>query len=292
MPRPTRRMMASAVAVCATAALAAWLYPSAGSGGMVYAAPGGEPLTLHLDYPPNRGPRCPVILFAPHRGDWGPSARNDSRCRTLIEGLNRRGYAVATAQYRQAGVHHFPAQIADGKRAVRWLRANADRLGLAGERIGAVGVSAGGYGVCMLGTAEARGGCDEPGENAVSARVHAVAALGAPTDLASRTWPRTTEQIYIRPYLGMAYYDDPELYARASPLTRVTSDAPPFLLFHSTDDRLVPVDQARTFADKLRRAGVSVELIEEGGAEHVWGGERLVRTVDRLGVFFDQHLRP
>ncbi len=89
----------------------------------------------------------------------------------------------------------------------------------------------------------------------------------------------------------MTLAENPELHERASPGTYVTPDDPPFLLVHSAGDALVPVAQSRAFAATLRRAGVPVELVEEDGTLHVWGGERLDRTLERVGAFLDQHLR-
>ncbi|MBP3955780.1 alpha/beta hydrolase [Gemmata sp. G18] len=284
-----RRRTTVIVVLTASAALAAWLCaPSAGAG-FVYASPNGKPLHLDIDYPTGPGPH-PVVLFAPHRGDWGPSFKRDDRCHRMVTALTRRGYAVATVHYRLVGEHQFPAQIEDGKSAVRWLRANAAQLGLVTDRIGAVGVSAGGYGVCMLGTTGPGDGFDPPGEDATAARVQAVVALGAPADLTTAVSP-VVEHQYLRPFLGARFADDPARYTRASPGTYASPDDPPFLLIHSAGDALIPVAQPRAFANKLRGAGVPVELVEEEGVVHVWGGERLDRTLERVGTFLDRHLR-
>jgi acetyl esterase/lipase len=42
-------------------------------------------------------------------------------------------------------------------------------------------------------------------------------------------------------------------YIAASPVTRVSTDAPPFFVLHGRNDSLVPVEQARGFVDKLRQ---------------------------------------
>ena len=47
---------------------------------------------------------------------------------------------------------HLSRRVDDVKAAVRWLRANAQRLKIDPERIGAVGDSAGGHLSMMLGT--------------------------------------------------------------------------------------------------------------------------------------------
>ncbi|MDY3554436.1 alpha/beta hydrolase [Gemmata sp. JC717] len=289
-PAVTRHRAAVLAVVCGAGVLAAWLAWPAPDRGMVYAAPGGTPLTLEIDYPAGPGPH-PVVLFAPHRGDWDGSFKREDRCRILVKALTRAGYAVATIHYRLIGEHRFPAQIQDGKAAVRWLRANAGRLRLAADRVGAIGVSAGGYGVCMLGTTGPGDGFDDLGEDPAAGRVQAVVALGAPVDWTGGEWSAFVEAHYLRPFLGKTFAEDPALYARASPGAYATSDDPPVLLVHSAHDQLVPVAQARAFAAKLRRAGVTVELVEEAGADHVWGGPRLENTLTSVVKFLDANLR-
>jgi len=107
--------------------------------------------------------------------------------------------------------------------------------------------------------------------------VQAEEAMGAPVDWTARRWSDLTEQVYLRPFWAF-YAENPGLYVRASTGTYATPDDPPFLLFHSTDDRVVQVEQSRTFAAKLKRAGVPVELVEEKGGDHIWAGAKLERA--------------
>ena len=65
--------------------------------------------------------------------------------------LAERGYVAATASYRLAPRHQFPAAVEDVKAAVRFLRANANKYGIDTDRIGAMGGSAGGHLVLFLG---------------------------------------------------------------------------------------------------------------------------------------------
>jgi acetyl esterase/lipase len=210
----------------------------------------------------------------------------------LYEKLTAHGYAVATLHYRQPGKYRFPSQVEDGKAAVRWLRANADRYGLEARRIGVVGVSSGGYGACLLGTTGPEDGFEGCSDNAEqSSRVQAVACIGVPADLAVKTWPDRLESLFLWPLLGARYEDAPELYEQASPGSYASPDDPPFLLFHSSEDCMVPVEMARGFAARLRSAGVAVELVEAPGVEHVWGGAKLERALEQTLTFFDRHLR-
>jgi dipeptidyl aminopeptidase/acylaminoacyl peptidase len=48
--------------------------------------------------------------------------------------------------------------------------------------------------------------------------------------------------------------DDRPRWEQASTITHVGPDAPPFFVLHGTNDSLVPVEQARTFVDELRKA--------------------------------------
>jgi acetyl esterase/lipase len=296
MTPPSWFRLALALGAVLLTTLAAWsCCPSAERTDLVYAIAEGVPLTLDLDYPtPSRPPPHPVVLFAPPDGEWPRVLKYEPRCRMLLDHLTRHGYAVATVHYRLPGKYRFPAQVEDGKAAVRWLRVNADRYGLDTHRIGAVGVSSGGYGVCMLGTTDAKDGFEGAGGNTEqSSRVQAVVSLGTPADFADGFWPERLESLYLRPFLGACYAEAPERYARASPGAYATPDDPPFLLFHSRNDLVVPVELARTFADRLRRAGVPVTLVEdEEGIEHVWTGARLERAIEQTLRFLDRHLRP
>ena len=65
--------------------------------------------------------------------------------------LARRGYSCFAIDYRLAPKHKSPAQIDDCRDAVRWIRQHASRYKTDPGRIGAIGYSAGGHLVAMLG---------------------------------------------------------------------------------------------------------------------------------------------
>ncbi|OWK37778.1 alpha/beta hydrolase [Fimbriiglobus ruber] len=263
--------------------------------GLVYTTPaGGDPLTLDIDYPlAARGP-LPVVVFVPHDPNWHPDFKQEDRIRLAIEVFTRAGYAVATIHYRSPGKTPFPGPIQDGKAAVRFLRANASKYGLAADRIGVMGASAGGYGACMLGTTGPADGFDPPdGPADVSCRVQAVAALAAPVDLTKKTWPDLAEKMYLRPFLGAGYDENPAAYRKASPGTYATPDDPPFLLLHSPSDGVVNIAHSRAFADQLKRGGVEVVLTElsSGVTVHIAKGQELEQTIQQVVPFFDKYLK-
>jgi acetyl esterase/lipase len=56
---------------------------------------------------------------------------------------------------------------------------------------------------------------------------------------------------------------------QASPLTHVSADDAPHLLIHGAEDEVIPVSQAERLAEKLREAGVPVELLKLPGGTHM-----------------------
>ena len=82
--------------------------------------------------------------------------------------------------------------------------------------------------------------------------------------------------------------DDPEAFEAASPILRITEDAPDFFVIHGALDTLVPVEQARLFVERLRAVSKrSVVYAELPGAQHDFDvfpsirSAHVVRAIDR-----------
>ena len=120
---------------------------------VVYGEAGGKPLLLDIYRP--AGPktiRPGVILI--HGGGWVEGDK--SVMREMANSLTKAGYVAISVGYRLAkdDDSRYPAQVDDVRRAVRWVRANANRVGVDPNRLGAFGPSAGGHLVAMLGTTD------------------------------------------------------------------------------------------------------------------------------------------
>lgn len=259
---------------------------------LAYVPGGHERQTLDLFLPdrPAGGEGAeplPVVIWV-HGGGW--RAGSKANCPPLRAGFVQSGYAVASVGYRLTDAAPFPAQIQDCRAAVRWLRAHADEYGLDPNRIGAWGGSAGGHLVALLGTAGDATAWDVGEHKDQSARVQAVCPYYPPTDLPALFGggrPRTAEIAL----LGGSLEEKRELAERASPLTHVTKDDPPFFLLHGEKDRLVPPDQSRTLHAALQRAGVASELKVFPDAAHATAEFHTAETHGAVRAFFDRHLR-
>ena len=245
--------------------------------GLVY-TPGDWPQALAADLyrPQAAGPHPAVVLI--HGGGWTRRSRDDMT--PLAEQLASHGYVVFNISYRFAPAYRFPAQVHDVQQAVRWLRRRAATYDVDPHRIGGMGYSSGAHLAAMVGLLDP----EDPlydGE----ARLQALVLGGAPMDLRDYS-----SGDLVPDFLGTADGNDP-VYRRASPVTHVSADDPPTLLYHGGLDLLVRPRYARAAYAALQAAQVPAELYIHPLREHVsmfvWGGGAEAAAV----AFFDRHLR-
>src|SRR5262245_12868637 len=115
---------------------------------VVYGKTGEVELKQNLAKPKDAAGKLPCVLVI-HGGGW--AAGNKEGHNNLTWEFAKRGFVSATIGYRLAPKFLFPAQIEDVKCAVRYLRANAEKLNIDPEKLGAVGFSAGAHLSMMLG---------------------------------------------------------------------------------------------------------------------------------------------
>lgn len=239
---------------------------------LVYAVVDGQALALDL-YRPAADGDVPVVLYL-HGGGYRAGDKADDEAR--LTGLAGQGIAVASANYRLVPNATYPAQIHDGKGAIRWLRGHGSAHGLATANIGMWGASAGGYLASMIGLSA--GDPDLEGavgsDLAESSSVQAVVTWFSPTDLIAnsrRTW---LEKLVLADPAENGLFGRDEIavddeYVRASsPCERVTPVGPPFLIAAGDRDRIVAESQGRTLHDALVRHGVDSTYMLVGGAGH------------------------
>jgi acetyl esterase/lipase len=250
--------------------------------------------TLDLYVPPG-ATNAPLVVWI-HGGGWQNGSKENCRALPLLE----HGYAVASINYRLSQQAVFPAQIEDCKAAIRWLRSQAGRPGVAIDRIGVWGSSAGGHLVSLLGTSGDVAAFDTGPLTNVSSRVQAVCNWFGPSDFtlmdeqagAGGSIRHNSPNSPEAKLLGGPVPERRDLAALASPIKHVTPDDPPFLHMHGDQDNLVPVGQSKLLHETLKQAGVQSELVILAGAGH--GGPEFEKPEVQAAVlgFFDRHLKP
>jgi acetyl esterase/lipase len=253
--------------------------------------PGGherQKLDLYL---PRDGQNWPLVVWI-HGGAW--QGGNKERPPALP--LLRRGYAVASINYRLSQHATFPAQLEDCKAAIRWLRAYADEYGYDAERIGVWGASAGGHLVALLGTTSDVKTFDVGEHLDQSSGVQAVVDFFGPTDFLQINAQAGTESRLDHDapnspesrLIGGPVLDNPEKANRANPITYISDGDPPFLIMHGEEDHTVPIGQSELLDAALQKAGVHSTFRRVPDAGHGFGGPEIARTVRS---FFDEQLK-
>lgn len=264
----------------------------------VFAVRGKRQLLLDVYAPKERGEgSLPVLIFL-FGGGWESGNRHQAARFGLIDYATD-GYVVVTADYRYLTEAVFPAQIADVKAAVRWVRSNAADYGIDAGRIGVIGPSAGGHLAALAGTANRPGELDPEGAAAVPSHVHAVVDYFGPTDFLQGDAhrkpgadPWSAPDSTVSRLIGAPIESAPDKVARANPITFIDGSEPPFLIVHGEDDGLVPLHQSRILHEALLAAGVSSELLVVAGGDHGYGGDFSEdEHFERVRAFFGRHLR-
>ena len=102
---------------------------------VTYCTGGGVPLLMDIYLPAAARPGAPAAIYV-HGGRWIRGDKTEGSGADEIPDLVRRGFVVASINYRLGPRYRFPAQIEDVKCAVRYLRANAAAYHLNPQRIG------------------------------------------------------------------------------------------------------------------------------------------------------------
>ena len=224
-------------------------------------------LKLDLIYPEDgEGKTYPCIVWI-CGGAW---QRMDKAAHLAYLGtLAQEGFVVASVEYRTSNEGTHPMQLCDIKAAIRYLRAYAKRYRINSEKFGVMGESAGGYLTCMA--ALDRDKKLDTGEYLeYSSQVQAACPWYPPTDASHFPYNDVEKAAMSSESLLMGFnvMTHPQEAYENSPVSKVTPDAPPFLLIHGTKDSTVPFSQSEELYDALEAAGCDVTLLALDGAEH------------------------
>lgn len=238
-----------------------------------YATVGQERLELDIIQPTDHDPRTdrrPCLLYI-HGGGWMIRQRQYQGLPIANEFASR-GWIVIRPDYRLSPRNAFPAHLIDVKRAIAWVRENADELGVDPDQIAIAGGSAGGHLAALAALTPDRTDL-QPGFEKTDTSVFAAVPIYGVFDFMNRNGRRATQEML---FLEQAVFrttrrKDPELFRLASPFDQVHADAPPFLVLHGTKDSIAPPEDAPEFAQLLRDAGVQkVVDISLPGAQHAF----------------------
>jgi acetyl esterase len=217
-----------------------------GSRAETYKNASGDDLYLYIFEPKGHDAakdQRPAIVFF-FGGGWvgGSPLQFEQHSRYLAS----RGMIAICADYRvKSRQNATPNQcVADGKSAVRWIRANAKRLGIDPQKIAAGGGSAGGQVAAAAGMTD---GLDDPADKApsISSKPNALVLFNPVYDNGPEGWGHAAAK---------------EWFPQISPAHNITKDDPPAVVFLGTKDNLIPVATAEKFQADMKAAGLKSDL--------------------------------
>ncbi len=232
----------------------------------IYAEDKGRKLDFDI-FSPKVQPKAkrPAIVFA-HGGCWkfGSPSQFHYHANQLAE---KYGFFAVSVDYRLSQEEKFPAGLSDVKCAVRWIRANAERLNIDTEKIAICGGSAGGHLSSMValtpGEYEGDGGFNE------SSHVNAAILFNGEFDMWDLVEKGSlTEAMYL--FMGENALESPDIYDELSSIQKDFSKAPPTLLLHGTKDTCVSHEQSVEYHEKMLSADRYSELELYKNRAHAW----------------------
>lgn len=204
-------------------------------------------------------PRPAIVFF--FGGGWtgGTPAQFEPQSRHLAS----RGMIALVADYRvKSRQDAKPADcVADAKACVRWVRANAGRLGIDPHRLAVGGGSAGGHLAAAVATLP---GLDTAADDkTVSCRPDALVLFNPGTVMAP--FPGLDLKGFGAGLDKARFGCEP---TEISPLHHVTKGLPPTIIFHGKADTTVPYATVEKFTEVMKAAGNRCELVGYEGEKH------------------------
>ncbi|MDO4818778.1 MAG: alpha/beta hydrolase [Prevotella sp.] len=252
--------------------------------------------TLDIYLPKEKKDAYPVVIHIYGSAWFSNSSKGMADLGTICQALLDAGYAVVTPNHRSSMDAKFPAQINDVKAVVRFVRGEAEKYHFDKSFIAISGFSSGGHLASLTGTSakvkELEG--DLGNHTTECSCVNAVCDWSGPIDMfrmncdEPRKWGNTPEEALV----GKDYADEyAPLFKAISPITYIDKNDAPFIIFHGTDDNVVPCCQGQELYDELTKAGVKAEInIVQGGGHgfNMYSKENLQKMVNFLNNIKDE----
>ncbi|MER6910077.1 alpha/beta hydrolase [Streptomyces sp. NPDC000594] len=282
---------------------------------IVYASPtvGGvrHDLKLDLQIPRTKGPK-PLVVYLTGGGFLRANKTNNLAQRTYVA---ERGYAVASIEYRTTRTGStYRDGVADVKSAIRYLRSQADALGIDTDQVAVWGQSAGAYLAAMTGATNGREQFEQGDHLDRSSDVQAVVDQFGTHDLARTAddFDAETRAVYMAPNSSINAYvfgpdstrtvlTDRAANRAADPATYLSRSSAPFILLHGDNDHIISPSQSLIMLDALKAKRVKGTRYVIKGADHgdlpflgdpeagkKWSTQKVMGTITR---FLDRELR-
>lgn len=201
-------------------------------------------LGLKIYYPVSyqKGQSYPTMVFF-FGGGWNAGATKQFEPHALY--FASKDLITVLVDYRVKTRHNTTPfeSLKDAKSAMRYLRKNAQKLGIDANRIIGSGGSAGGHLAAACFTNESINEATD--DIAISAKPNALVLFNPVIDNGKE---------------GYGFERIGERYVEFSPMHNIQKDFPPTIFFLGTKDNLIPVEIAQKFKKKIEEVGSRCDL--------------------------------
>ena len=176
----------------------------------------------------------------------------DREGKEYAEYLNAFGITAFVVYYRR-DPNYFPLPLLDARRAVRFVRANAEKFGIAKDKIAVMGSSAGGHLCALLSTYTEKIAGEGVDEIDLADYMPNAQILCYPVISSDESISHKCSYMSL---LG-EQYPDKEKY---SPELLVSEKTPRAFIWHTAEDKSVSVENSYRYATVLHKKDVPCEL--------------------------------
>ncbi|MBL7762032.1 MAG: alpha/beta hydrolase [Chitinophagaceae bacterium] len=243
-------------------------------GNIAYANDAHKKHLLDIYLPKKQNGKLPLVVWI-HGGAWmlNDKYADMGYMKNTLKGFIDSGYAVASIDYRYSTEAIFPAQIRDCNQAIEFLYQHAAEYNIDNKRIAMIGFSAGGHLASLLALSHNNNVKDfYPGGTKPHFNIRCVLDFYGPSDfLMLANTPDTSinnERNPVSILLGTTSIKRPDIARKASPVTYIDKNDPPFFIVQGEKDESVPNTQSIILSSWLKINGVYNELTVVPGAPH------------------------
>lgn len=250
----------------------------------------GRTLYLQLIKPINAGSKTPAIIYIPgsafHR-------QNVKERVAQVAMLAVKGYFVALLEYTGSEDGRFPQFVLDAKAGVVFIKSHAAEYGIDKENVFVMGDSSGAYTALMTGLTNGVNSLEDEISKMNDYSVKGIIDFYGPTDITtmnnvpSSQDHRTAdspEGLMIGGYRPLERLDlsKPTIIKE---YLKANKQYPPVIMFHGSNDELVPFSQSCELFEAMKNCGVNASLYQIEGAHHgdrqFWSSE-VLKMIDEF----------
>lgn len=190
-------------------------------------------------------------------------------------------YAYISVNYRlytsSTPDHMFPDQENDIQLAVEYIQSHLNEWNISDKAVIA-GASAGGH-LCLL----------QAYKHNTNGFIKATISYFPPTELASFYNYNWFSTYVLSTLTGGTPANLPELYSSSSPINYITSNSVPTVLFHGTNDDVVPLSQSELLLDTLQTYSVPHFHQFFTGEGHGFTTQVTIQSIQQAATFLEEY---